>query len=403
MKKYDVAIIGAGVSGLTLAHFCVKAGFKTLVLEKDDQPGGTAATQRFGDGPDGFWTELGAHTCYNSYGNLLGVLEDCKVLDQVISREKVGYKLIENNELKSIVSKFGILGFSELAFSLPRLFTAKKEGESVKSYYSAICGKRNFKNVLSPMFGAVLCQNADNFPADSLFRKRHRRKDVIKHFTFKGGLKTAMDAVAQRSGFDVKTGEEAESASYENGKFAISTVKGDVFYSDVLAVAAPAFAAAKLLGSAFPDVSAELSKIKAAKAEAVAVVVKKEAVAMGSVAGIVAADDVFYSAVSRDVVKHDKFRGFTFHFKPGKLNEDEKLKRIADALHIKLNEIEYKAAKTNFVPSMNMDHPSLIERIDQMLKGRKLLLGGNYFAGVSLEDCASRSASEFARLKEMAS
>ena len=34
MEKYDIVIAGAGISGLSLAHFCTKAGLNTLVLEK---------------------------------------------------------------------------------------------------------------------------------------------------------------------------------------------------------------------------------------------------------------------------------------------------------------------------------------------------------------------------------
>jgi phytoene dehydrogenase-like protein len=49
MSQYDVAIIGAGVNGLTAAAYLAKAGKRVVVLERRSEAGGTAA---FGD--DGF-------------------------------------------------------------------------------------------------------------------------------------------------------------------------------------------------------------------------------------------------------------------------------------------------------------------------------------------------------------
>ena len=79
MDKQDIIIIGAGISGLSLAHYCAKEGLKTLVIEKTERVGGTFHSHRFGGEAGDFWLELGAHTGYNSYGNFLGILEDCHV------------------------------------------------------------------------------------------------------------------------------------------------------------------------------------------------------------------------------------------------------------------------------------------------------------------------------------
>jgi phytoene dehydrogenase-like protein len=50
MKKYDAIIIGAGHNGLVSAVYLAKAGYKLLVLERRDIPGGTLVTEKF----DGF-------------------------------------------------------------------------------------------------------------------------------------------------------------------------------------------------------------------------------------------------------------------------------------------------------------------------------------------------------------
>jgi len=43
-KTYDVIVIGAGMGGLTAAALLAKKGFKTLLLEKEDQVGGYAVS-----------------------------------------------------------------------------------------------------------------------------------------------------------------------------------------------------------------------------------------------------------------------------------------------------------------------------------------------------------------------
>jgi len=50
MSKYDVAVIGAGHNGLTAAAYLARAGKKVLVLDRQQAPGGTTATDEFADG-----------------------------------------------------------------------------------------------------------------------------------------------------------------------------------------------------------------------------------------------------------------------------------------------------------------------------------------------------------------
>src|SRR5512143_1120813 len=104
MDRYDVVIAGAGISGLSLAHYCARSGLSTLVLEKAGRPGGCFHSHNFGGEDGGFWVELGAHTCYNSYGRLIGIIEECGIMGKLMPREKVPFKLLNAGVLKSIPS-----------------------------------------------------------------------------------------------------------------------------------------------------------------------------------------------------------------------------------------------------------------------------------------------------------
>jgi oxygen-dependent protoporphyrinogen oxidase len=194
MEKYDVVVVGAGISGMSFAHYAAKANLKTLVLEKADKPGGSFDTYKSQKAAGDFWIELGAHTCYNSYRNLIEVMEECGIVGEISPRAKVPFRALVGDQIKSFPSQ---INFLELLISVPKLFTKKKEGETVESYYGSIVGKKNFKKIFSALFSAVPSQNADEFPADALFKKRERRKDILKHYTMKNGLASITNAVAQ--------------------------------------------------------------------------------------------------------------------------------------------------------------------------------------------------------------
>jgi phytoene dehydrogenase-like protein len=60
MIKYEVAIVGGGIAGLTAAIYAAKAGKRTIVLEQQKQLGGRAITNK----KNGVYFSLGAHALY---------------------------------------------------------------------------------------------------------------------------------------------------------------------------------------------------------------------------------------------------------------------------------------------------------------------------------------------------
>jgi len=391
MKHYDMLVIGAGMSGLSMAHQCLQKGLKIAILEKTNRVGGTFHSHRF---TDDFWVELGAHTTFNSYGNILKMMEDCQLLNETRKREKVSFRMWVNNAVKSIPSQ---LHFIELLLSAYRLFTLKKEGQTVQSYYEKIVGKRNYKAVFGHAFNAVICQQANDVPADMLFRKKPRRKDVLRSFTFDNGLQTITDHVAQQADLTTFTEQDIQSITFDNHIFTVKT-QTETFTASHLTLATPADVTAKLLQPTFPEISQSLEKIKIVSVETVAIMVDKDVVKLPPVMGLIAKDDQFFSMVARDTVKHPKYRGFVFHFKSLGLSHDEKIQQICKVLNITESQIIDKVEKLNVLPSPVLGHHALIEKVDNLLLDQPLALTGNYFLGISAEDCASRSDSEFQRL-----
>jgi oxygen-dependent protoporphyrinogen oxidase len=388
---HEIIVVGGGISGLSLAHYCARGGLNPLVVEKDSRLGGTFHTHR----TNHFWFELGAHTCYNTYANLIDLLDETGLLEKIVRPGSAGYRLLSGGELRTLTSQ---LNFPELVVSLPRFLTAKPEGETVESYYSKIVGKRNFERIVGPLLSAVICQQCNNFPADMLFKKRPRRKGVTKKFTLSGGIQTIIETIAAEPAIRIVRDREVKEVLYQSGTFSVVTAEGSSFESRSVAIAAPSGAAAAMLQKSFPALSEKLSELKAAKVETVGVIVKKDALKIPPIAALSASDDIFYSFVSRDTFPDAVYRGFAFHFRAGASHDEVKLDRIASVLGTRDFEQIIKAE--HVIPSLRLGQKNVIKEIDGFIAGTRLLLTGNYFSGLAIEDCLSRSLKEFERLTQ---
>jgi len=391
-NRYDMIVIGAGISGLAMAHKAQQAGMHVLVLEKEARAGGCFHSEVVQDDAAPFWLEMGTHTCFNSYGRLLALMEELGLMDQMQGRKKLRYRMLADNKLVSIPSR---LHFIELFTHAWRLFSLNKESKSISAYYRAIVGPKNYSEVFSHALNAVVCQPASDLPADMLFRKRPRNKDIMRSYTFPEGLGWIIAALEDL--LEIKKGQDIRSIQYTVSGYQVETADG-VFHADKLACATPVLAAARLLKETHPDIAEQLHWMGEVEIESTGIVVEKEHLPLQPVAGIIAVDGDFYSAVSRDIVEHPHLRGMTFHFKPGRLGDEAKLQRICTILGVEQSDLLHVFHKTNRLPAPDMGHHQLIAAVDALLTEQPLALVGNYFAGVAVEDCLERVESEFDRL-----
>ncbi len=394
-NRYDMIVIGAGISGLAAAFQAGSAGKQVCVLEKSDRAGGCIHSEVVPDDHGPFWIELGAHTCFNSYTRLLHLLEQIELKSGLQPREKLRYRLLHDGALLSIPSQ---LRFFELATHAWRLFSLDKQDRSVADYYQRLVGPNNYRNLFRHAFNAVICQPADGVPADMLFRKRPRDKSVMRSFTFAHGLGDITSSLARQ--VELHTGMDVNAIERDQNGFSITTAT-TTFTCDQLVVATPAPAAARLIEHAAPELGERLQWIDEVEIESVAIIIEKAALSLEKLAGMIATDDAFYSAVSRDYVEHPHLRGFTFHFKPGLLDDNEKTERICSLLGIESSALNYIMHKTNRLPAPRAGHHALIAEIDTLLSQQPLALIGNYFNGVAIEDCLERVEQELSRLNTL--
>lgn len=403
MERPDVIVLGAGVSGLSFAFRAAKAGRKVLVVEREaGRVGGCLHSHRLGDG---YWFELGAHTTYNSYGGFVEMAEATGLLGKLLERGRArarfglgrGGKWLWLTPPRILRQ----LSWLEAALHLPFGLLGGKEGKTVAAYFSALIGPRNFQRILSPFLAAVPSQSADGFPVQgpgSLFKKRPRREDLPRSFGIQGGLQSLCEAVAALPGIEVLGGVEARRVSRAGAGFAVELSDGRTIEAASCAVATPVGVAAALVERDWPKVAAALRKIGTSSLETLGVVLPREKTTLPEVAFLVAAEDVFYSAVTRDTFPDARWRAFAFHFKDGLTTREQKLLRAAETLGVSPSDFAEVAEARRTLPAPALPHGRVVEEIAAALAGEKLALTGNYFDGLAIEDCVQRSFQEWKRV-----
>jgi protoporphyrinogen oxidase len=389
----DLLVVGAGISGLGLAQMAKRRGIEARVLEAGAHLGGAIHSHRFETSGGQVWAELGAHTCYNSYGNLLQLLEETGQLETLQAKLKLRYRLQMGDKLLSIPSQ---LNFIELLGALPRMWLIRKAGQTAEGYFGRIIGRNNFSRVLGPALDAVVCQPAAAFPADALFRKKPRRKEVLRSFTGPHGLQSFVDGIA--AGLDVERNAPVRILQRTAEGYRVVLGDGRGLNTRRLVLAVSPDVAAELLRDTMPDLVARLDEVEMAEIESLAVLVRVKDLELERLAGIIGCEDDFYSVVSRDPVAHSHYRAFTFHFRPGRLDQSDRLARICQVLGVESSAIVESVAISNRLPALRLGHAERIDWIDRRLQGETLGLTGNWFQGVSIEDSLVRSARECERL-----
>lgn len=390
MADYKFIVIGAGVSGAMFAERAADMG-SVLVLDAKDRTGGCLCSAVYDD----FWLELGGHTVYSSYASYINSLGRVNLFSRFLPRVRQPFKMLTADGLVPIKK---VMSFSGLFLNGWRLFFLKKDGKTVKEYWSAVMGSRNYEKMFRPMVAAVLSQEGSDFPADMMLKSRPKDKSMPRSFTLFGGMDFFVKKALSRDNITVKASCGAVSAVHEGGIYNITASTGEVFTSENLVIACYPFEASIILKAVSPEISEILGSIPSAKVESMGIIVNKEDVTLDTLSFIVAQDAPFTSVVSRDVVRDAEYRGFTFHFKPDRLGYEQKLAEAEKVLGIKKDKFLSVQETLHLCPTLAKGHEKNVERTDSLLKNVKgLYITGNYFTGLAIEDCAIRSRKEAER------
>src|SRR5262249_23629454 len=160
----------------------------------------------------------------------------------------------------------------------------------------------------------------------------------------------------------------------------------------------PPRTAARLVSSVLPGIAGKVGEIGEATVETLGIVVRADKVAGVPYATfLIPRGDIFHSVVTRDVVPDPTWRGFVFHFQPGH-SEDDKHARIAAVLGIGRADVAHVSERRTVLPSPVLGHKDVVAGLDAALGSQRIAVTGNWFGGLSIEDCVQRSRAEWQRV-----
>ena len=206
--KPHVAVIGAGITGLSSALMLLKAGARVTVLEARQNVGGLAASQDFGS----FHWDRFYHCILTSDSFLLRLLDDIGLRDQLRWRKtEVGF--YSNNALHTMTRPIDLLRFpcmslwSKFRFGLGILYAARicngegLEAVPLRDWIVRVFGTTVYREMWEPLLrcklGEMRSQASAAFLWATIRRLYSTRSSGVKKEEqlgyVKGGYRVVMD------------------------------------------------------------------------------------------------------------------------------------------------------------------------------------------------------------------
>jgi protoporphyrinogen/coproporphyrinogen III oxidase len=273
MKSKRVAIIGSGISGLSVAYELHTKGYDVTVFEKDSVIGGRIISSKLGERD----VSLGGKNIGKTYTHFRRM---CQELDEV-DFEKFGLnstshnaslKIDKDKPLKSLLSILRNIPLSDILKMLPMIRAIKKDRRNAYlsgSYFSNLSNKHK---LLSDVFSE---KTILNIIRPLVVRNNGAEAEELTIETFGTNISMILDSYEQlRSGpqklldkinnlMTVRTNSHISAIKVENNR-AVGVVveNGPTEFFDKIVIATTADVASRILKSAHPRLSETLSRIR---------------------------------------------------------------------------------------------------------------------------------------------
>jgi protoporphyrinogen/coproporphyrinogen III oxidase len=260
-----IAVIGAGISGLTTAFLLRLKGKDVTVFESSDAVGGNVQTVSL----NGFTIEQGPNSLLRSPAmiELIGLLKiEGKVLPADVSAQK--RYILNGRKLEAMGPRSFVNGY----FSTKTIFGLMKEPfvrskspnhESVADFVSRRIGTEFLDKAIDPFVSGVYAGDPTNLSMRSAFPKLYemerdfgsllmgmfrRKKENVddafpRTFSFRGGMSTLIGALAESIGGGIRLSTPVTKIGSLNGaRFSVN----DEEY-DAVVISTPSYVAAELI------------------------------------------------------------------------------------------------------------------------------------------------------------
>ena len=427
--KVNTVIIGAGISGLSAAHFLSKKSNDFLILESQNQVGGIIQTVRKND----FICENGPNTVLLNNEAIIEILKDCGLWDSINYPQESSNKnrfVLNNNQLITIPTTFlkfvksPILSTKGKLRILKELFVKKhKENTNVSEFITKRFGKEFHDNLIVPFVSGIYAGDTSKMSVKHTLKilwnleQTHGsvikglfklKKKNIKSFHLPNGISQLTFKIAEKLNKNLKCNFEVEQIIKKNGFYEITGNKEVVICSNVIATV-PAYVLKNIF---FEDyLFKELDKVIYSTVDVFHFGFEKKNIEnLKEGFGVLTKPSdkksflgiLFNSRIFNHVSANDK-ELFTVLIGGERQKDLCQLSKIElrNKVLVELEDIiqhngnvifenHYKWEKG--IPQYNMNQENLIMAINKFESNHSnLKILGNYFNGVSVSDCIMKS------------
>ncbi len=435
-----VAVIGAGISGLSTAHFLKKGGADVVIFEKNSFSGGTIGSKVV----EGYLVENGPNSTSETNFVIDELLDDLNIRDEKLyAGENSKYRFIlRDGKLHALPSGIGSFLSTKLwtaggklrLFGEPFIGRASQE-ESVADFVTRRLGKEFLDYAINPFVAGVYAGNPSELSVRAAFPKlygleekyggllkgtikgaRERRKRPekakvsAKLFAFKSGMGILPTTIANSLGMSVNYNVSVEDLKYDGKKFCISfsnsgNLANEIFDSVVLSV--PSYAAAEIIQLWLPELSNELADIKYPPVAVATLGYKREQVKTDlrgfgflvpeienrKILGTIWSSSIFPNRAPDGCVELTTFIGGSRQPKVVQLSQEE-IAQVAHEENAALMKIDGKPEFQSVskweraIPQYNIGHLAIMDAVKQVENRYKgFYICSNYKDGISVADC----------------
>lgn len=275
-----IAVVGGGISGLTVGHYLAAAGRDVTVLEATARPGGVIATRRCGDrvldtGPQRTRLTPPFRRLVDTLG-LADQLRTAPVLPLFIYTD--GRLRLVPTDLASVLTT-DLLAWPDRLRALLEPFTPGiQHDESAADFFTRKFGPRTYRRAIAPLFGGLYASD----PAD--MRARHALASMLSTLgvegsllralfrgarsrtqppacSFHDGLQTLTDALARTLGDRLRLQAPVREIHSDGTRFRV-VLEDDEVVADRIVLACPSATAAAILATLDPDAASRLARLR---------------------------------------------------------------------------------------------------------------------------------------------